>query len=145
MYVEEHRLVPAHRTDVWRVVADLPAWDRLLAGTTRWEVVDGRARGCGARYKVRIAVGSAEVGGEIEVVEHTPPSDLAWSSVTGVEHRGRWRLREAADGTSVSLRLSYRAPGGLLALVADRLAAVTVRRDLRTTLDRLTARVAAGA
>ena len=32
--------------------------------------------------------------------------------MTGIDHRGRWRLRETADGrTQVTLRLSYEAPG----------------------------------
>ena len=38
-------------------------------------------------------VGSAEVGGLIEVVEFSPDCDLAWNSVTGIDQRGRWRLR----------------------------------------------------
>ena len=39
---------------------------------------------------------------------------------TGIDHRGRWRLREEPDGrTRVELRLSYQAPGGVLGLVSD--------------------------
>ena len=43
---------------------------------------------------MRMHVGSADVGGLIEVVEYHPPGDLAWTSITGIDQRGRWRLRE---------------------------------------------------
>ena len=70
---------------------------------------------------MRMRVGSADVGGLVEIVEFDEPADLAWTSITGIDHRVRWRLRETDDGrTEVTLRLSYDAPGGLLGMVADR-------------------------
>ena len=48
---------------------------------------------------MRMRVGSADIGGLIEVVECDPAADLAWTSITGIDQRGRWRLREA-DGTA---------------------------------------------
>ena len=43
---------------------------------------------------------------------------MAWTSVTGIDQRGRWRLRETEDGrTRVTLRLAYGAPGGILGFV----------------------------
>ena len=86
-----------------------------------------------------LRVGSAEVGGLIEVVEWKKPSDLAWSSVTGVDQRGRWRLREQRDGgTRVELRLSYGVAGaGLSGWIAERLSAPTVRGHLRRSLQQL--------
>ena len=39
----------------------------------------------------------------------TSRRDLAWTSVTGIDQRGRWRLRETDDGrTRVTLRLQLR-------------------------------------
>ena len=36
-----------------------------------------------------------------------------------LDQRGRWRLREReGEGTEVSLRISYQAPGGILGLIA---------------------------
>ena len=59
-----------------------------------------------------LRVGSAEVGGLIEVVEWDPPCELAWTSVTGLDQRGRWRLRELpGDRTRVELRLAYGVAG----------------------------------
>ena len=80
-------------------------------------------------------IGSAPVGGIIEVVEFDEAGDLAWVSITGVNLRGRFRLRDAGpDGTRVTFRLSYQAPGGLLGLIADRIAGRQVGRVLQQSL-----------
>jgi uncharacterized membrane protein len=71
----------------------------------------------------------------IEVVEFDELRDLAWVGITGVTLRGRIRLREAGEGkTKVTFRLSYQAPGGLLAYLADRVAVRQVGRTLSETL-----------
>src|SRR3989440_1186434 len=87
---------------------------------------------------MRMEVGWAQVGSLIEIVEWDRPADMAWTSITGLDQRGRWRLREQDGGqTKVSLRLSYQAPGGLLGLVSDRVSSPLVSRNLRETLKRL--------
>ena len=59
-----------------------------------------------------IRVGAAEVGGLIEFVEWARERDMAWTSVTGVDQRGRWRVREIDDGrTRVELRYAYGVAG----------------------------------
>ena len=70
-------------------------------------------------------VGSADIGGLVEIVECDEPADLAWTSITGIDQRGRWRLRETPTTAArkVTLRLSYGAPGGLLGMIADRVSA----------------------
>ena len=84
---------------------------------------------------MRMRVGSAEIGGLVEVVEWDEPCDMAWTSVKGIDQRGRWRLREQEDGTTkVTLRLAYQAPGGLLGIISDRVRRGTVRGNLRRTL-----------
>jgi uncharacterized membrane protein len=123
---------------IWDLVAEPANAAELMAGVTRWDIEGDRETGKGARYRVLMQVGSAQVGGLVEVVEFDPCRDLAWTSVSGVDHRGRWRLRQQAGGrTKAELRLSYGAPGGLLGLVADRFAAPMVRRNLRETLERV--------
>ena len=90
-----------------------------------------------ARYLVRMQAGAAEFGGLVEVVEWAEPSDLAWTSVTGITQRERWRLRERgreSGCTEVTLRLSYSVDGGLLGWVAERVAGVMVRSQLLRTL-----------
>src|SRR5262245_11138738 len=90
-----------------------------------------------------IRVGAADVGGLIEIVEWQPDGDMAWSSVTGVDQRGRWRLRELAEGrTKVTFRFAYGvAGGGISGLIAERVAARSLRQRFRRSLQNLKAAV----
>ena len=138
MRVEEEIVVEKPSEQVWEFVTEPVNVRRYLTGITRWEVEGERQTGLGARYSMRMHVGSAEIGGLIEVVEWNPPQDMAWTSVTGLDQRGRWRLRERQPGrTTVTLRLSYHAPGGLLATISDRISEPLVRRNLRAALQNL--------
>lgn len=118
---------------VWTFVVDPARYLEFMAGMTRWEVVGERARGLGARYRMLLLVGSAEVGGLVEVVEWEEERDIAWHSVTGLDQRGRWRLREREDGgTHVELRLQYGVAGaGISGWLAEHVASGTVRGHLR--------------
>ena len=124
---------------VWSVVSDPTAALSFMSGITRWEVASAEPTGLGARYRMLLRVGSAEVGGLIEVVEWDEPLELAWTSVTGIDQRGRFRLRNAGAGrTSVELRLAYGVAGaGLSGWLAERIAAPTVRGHLRRSLQQL--------
>ena len=87
-----------------------------------------------------LRVGSAEVGGLIEIVESSRDADLAWTSITGVDQRGRWRLRSGNDGRSTvtTLRLSYGVAGsGISGWLAEQIAAPSVRGHLRRSLQQL--------
>jgi len=99
----------------------------------------GKGTGLGARYRRLMRVGSAEIGGLSEIGEFSAERDLAWTSVTGIDQRGRWRLRERRDGrTDVELRLAYGVAGsGILGWVAEQVAAPTVRGNLRRSLTQL--------
>jgi uncharacterized membrane protein len=124
---------------VWSIVTDPERVLSFMSGVTRWEVAGSEPTGLGARYQTLLRVGAAEVGGLIEVVEWMPPSEVAWTSVTGVDQRGRWRLRERPhDRTRVELRLAYGVAGaGLTGWVAERVAAPTVSGHVRRTLHQL--------
>jgi acyl-CoA synthetase (AMP-forming)/AMP-acid ligase II/uncharacterized membrane protein len=136
--VDESVVVDADIEAVWEAVSDLPRWERLFATATRWEHEGGPETGLGARYQLRMKIGSAHVGSLIEVVECDAPGDLAWNSITGLDMRGRWRLRETDDGrTRASLRLSYQAPGGILGMISDRVSSPMVGGVLSETLERL--------
>ena len=139
MRVEARIQVSAPAAAVWDFVADPARYLHFMAGMTRWEVSGEQRTGKGARYRMLLAVGSAEVGGLIEVVESKEPSDLAWTSVTGVDQRGRWRLRDRGDDcTHVEFRLAYGVAGsGVSGWVAERIAAPTVRSHLRRSLQQL--------
>lgn len=124
---------------VWGVVSDPRRYLEFMSGVTRWEVVSEQASGLGARYRMLLLVGAVEVGGLIEVVEFEPPGDLAWTSVTGIDQRGRWRVRALPGGrTKVELRLAYGiAGGGLAGWVAERAAAPTVNGHVTRSVRRL--------
>jgi uncharacterized membrane protein len=124
---------------VWAVISDPTRQLSYMSGITRWEVAGEQPSGLGARYRILLRVGSAEVGGLIEVVEFAEPREIAWTSVTGVDQRGRWRLREVSIGrTRVELRLAYGIAGsGLGGWLAEHVAAPTVGGHLRRTVQQL--------
>src|SRR4051812_49909874 len=109
---------------VWTFIDDPSRYLHFMSGITRWEVAGDQASGLGARYRMLMHVGSAEVGGLVEVVEHDPGCDMAWVSVVGIDQRGRWRLRArgraGAPRTHVELRLSYGVAGaGIFGSIAE--------------------------
>ena len=124
---------------VWGVVSDPERALSFMSGVTRWEVQSEERAGLGARYRMLLRVGSAEVGGLIEIVEWDPPQELAWTSITGVDQRGRWRLRSVAGGrTKVEIRLAAGVAGsGLWGWLAERVAQPIVSSHLRTTVQEL--------
>jgi len=126
---------------VWEFVTDPTRYLHFMNGITRWEVTTEQDRGLGARYRTLMRVGSAEVGGLVEIVECDAPRDLAWTSVTGIDQRGRWRLRETKgtrSRTRVELRMQYGVAGaGLIGWIAEQVAAPAVRENLRRSLQEL--------
>jgi fatty-acyl-CoA synthase len=140
MRVEESITIDAPPDEVWDVITDPETYTTTLAGITRFDVEGTKQRGLGARYSMRMHVGSAEIGGLVEVVEFDSPRDMAWTSITGLDHRVRWRLREQDDGaTKVTFRLSYQSPGTLLGTIADYVSSPIVDNNLRESLERLKA------
>ncbi len=139
MRIDESTLVAAPPETLWNYLADPENYLRFMSGITHWEVVGERANGLGARYRILVRIGAAEVGGLIEMVEWNEPFDIAWHSVTGVDHRGRWRIRERGEGRSrIEFRFAYGVVGGGIAgLVTEVAAALTVRRQMRRTLRQL--------
>ncbi len=138
MRVERELVVNAPREQVWEHITNPANYTSFFSGITRWEVEGRKKRGFGARYRMLMHVGSAEVGGLVEIVEFDEPGDMAWTSVMGVDQRGRWRLRShGPNRTSVMFRLSYHAPGGLLGWLSDQLSGPMVRNNINHTLQNL--------
>jgi uncharacterized membrane protein len=139
MRIEEHIEVSAPCDVVWGMIADPARVLHFMVGFTRWEVMGEQRDGLGARYRMLMRVGSAEVGGLVEIVEFDPPCDMAWTSVTGLDQRARWRLRDRPHGrTRVSFRISYGVAGaGVGGWIAERVAAPAVRSNLRRSLQQL--------
>ena len=112
MRIDESVRIDASPEEIWAIVTDPDQYPNFADSITRWEPDGDKDRGLGARYTMRMRAGSAEVGGLVEVVEWDEGCDMAWTSITGIDQRGRWRLRKQEDGTTeVTLRLAYQAPG----------------------------------
>ena len=142
MRVEESTAIEATPEAIWKLVSDPSQYPSFMSGITRFDIEGERETGTGARYMMRMHVGSAHVGGLVEIVEYDEPNDMAWTSVTGIDQRGRWRLREQDDGTTlVTLRLSYTAPGTFLSTIADVVSSRMVGSNLRESLERLKAKM----
>jgi uncharacterized membrane protein len=124
---------------IWEWVTDPTRALDFFSGITRWEVVSDEPTGLGARYRMLLRVGSAEVGGTIEVIEFDEFRDMAWTSVTGLDQRGRWRLRARPGGrTRVELRLSYGVAGaGFFGWISERVASPIVKGHLERTVRQL--------
>ena len=139
MRVESKLEISAPPALVWEYVSDPSRYLHFMSGITRWEVVGTKRVGLGARYRMLLRVGSAEVGGTVEVIEFDEARDMAWTSVTGLDQRGRWRLRERPGGrTWVELRLSYGVAGaGFFGWIAERVGAPTVKGHLERTVRQL--------
>jgi uncharacterized membrane protein len=139
MRVSESVQISAPAERIWETVTDPERMLSFMSGVTRWEVEGALTTGLGARYRVLFRVGAAEIGGLIELVEWDEPWELAWTSVLGIDQRGRWRLRELPSGrTKVELRMAYGVAGsGPWGWLAERVAGPTVSRHLRRSLHQL--------
>jgi len=138
MRVQRQCVVDADRDTVWKVVSDPGCYPEFMASLERWETVTEGPADKGARYTVHWKVGSVPIGGVIEVVEFDERRELSWIGITGVSQRGRFRLRDTDDGrTKVTFRLAYESAGNLLGLIADRVAARQVGRNMGETLKNL--------
>jgi uncharacterized membrane protein len=138
MRVQRQCVIDADRDRVWKVISDPGCYPEFMASLNRFETLTEGPAGLGARYTVHWKVGSVPIGGTVELVEFDPPRELSWTALTGVSQRGRFRLRETDDGrTKVTFRLSYESAGNLLGLIADRVAARQVGRNMSRTLTNL--------
>jgi uncharacterized membrane protein len=146
MRINQSVVIGVPQQAAWDYLADLDNYMDFLSGITRWDPDGEQRSGLGARRRMLIRVGSAEVGGLIEVVEWDEPNDLAWSSVTGIDQRGRLRLRRASPGsTRVEFRYAYGvAGGGLSGWIAEHVSAPTLSTHLRTSLEQLKRRLERG-
>jgi acyl-CoA synthetase (AMP-forming)/AMP-acid ligase II/carbon monoxide dehydrogenase subunit G len=146
MRIEKSTVIDASREEVWAMVSDPRLYPRFMHGVTELSHKGGPERGMGARFTIHLRVGSADVGGLVEVVEFDEPGDLAWTSVTGIDQRLRWRLRETDDHrTRVTLRLAYEAPGGVLGAVSEQVSKPMVAGNLERTLHNLRGEIEGGA
>ncbi len=136
MRISESIEISAPPEAVWDYLANPENYLSFMSGVTRWEVEGEKRSGLGTRCRMLIRVGAAEVGGLIEFVEFSKPRDMAWTSVTGVDQRGRFRIRKTGDDRSrVEMHYAYGVAGaGIPGWISEMVAAPTLRRHARRSL-----------
>ena len=78
MLVAESVTIEATPEEIWEVVSDPDHYLRTMRGIiTRFEPQGRETRGLGARYAMRLHVGSAQVGGLIEIGRTLSRSSLS--------------------------------------------------------------------
>ena len=144
MRLEKQIVVGAPPEDVWEAVGDPMAVGRF-SERLQVQPMDGTTEpGVGARYRVLLRVGAVPVGGNVEVITHEPGRELQWTTVTGVDHRLRLRLRPTRDGkTRVILRFAYDSPG-IFGTAADLASYGIVRGIMDDLLKRVAISIEAG-
>lgn len=143
MRIEVRRPVAATPAEAWDLVSD-PCQIGGLSDTLIVEELEpGTKPGAGARYRALLRVGPVPVGGNVEIIEFDPPGDMSWTTLTGVDHRLRIRLRHRHGGGSwLTVRFAYDTPG-LFGGVVDVVSFATVRRAINGLVDDLVARIEA--
>ncbi len=140
MRIEESRTTSASPGEVWELIGDPAELGRLSERLTVTPLEPDQEVGVGARYRVLLDFGAAPVGSNVEVVEYEPGRELAWTSLTGVDHRFRLRIREGSPGGSrLTLRFGYDSPGPL-GTISDFAAFRSVRSILEEAIDALARR-----
>jgi carbon monoxide dehydrogenase subunit G len=134
MRIEESIEVEAPTKRVWQLIQDPAALSGLDEGLTIEPDPETPKGGLRARYRVLVHVGPVPIGADVEIVEVTPHRELAWASLTGIDQRFRFRLRELGPTrTRLVLRFGW-SSAGPLGFVADLAAYGRVRAMLRRLL-----------
>jgi hypothetical protein len=94
MRIEERIEVDAAPGRVWKLIQDPASLTRLDESMTVEPDPETPKSGLRARYRILMRVGPVPIGADVEIVEFSPRRELAWTSLTGVDHRFRFRLRE---------------------------------------------------
>jgi carbon monoxide dehydrogenase subunit G len=105
MRIAEKVIVDAPCEVVWEYIAEPDNYPDFMVGLSRWEVAGPQRNGLGARYRVLIRIGAADIGGLVEIVEWNPGRDMALTSVTGLDQPSGSGLPVAEDGyTRLAIR-----------------------------------------
>ena len=123
--------VRATPDECYAAYADLtrmPEWCPLLSEVT----FDPETR----KSEWRMGFKGVSVGWTAENLEESPPSLLRWTSKAGTENYGAASFTPTEDGTEVEVKITYRTPRAIYAIVEGRRAQSIIRSLLRATLVR---------
>ena len=137
------------RTVIARPPADVFAWvadpghvSDVLEGVDRWEPLDDRTTGVGARFDVSMRALGLPLENVLVLDRWDEPRAIGWRSESGlIAQTGGWRFEPRGDDTEVVLTIGYDPPGGalggLLAGRVDGLVRERLQRALRRMKDAL--------
>jgi uncharacterized membrane protein len=131
---------PAAEVFAW--VADPRHVALVLDGVDRWEPLDDRATGVGARFDVSMRALGLPLENVLVLDRWDEPRAIGWHSESGlVAQSGGWRFEPRGDGTEVTLTIGYDPPGGplggLLAARVDGMVRDRLQRALERMRDRM--------
>jgi len=137
-------LIARRPADVFAWVAEPRHVALVLEGVDRWEPLDDRATGVGARFDVSMRALGFPLENVLVLDRWDEPRAIGWRSESGLlAQSGGWRFEPLGDGTEVTLTIGYEPPGGALGgLVAARVDGM-VRDRLRRALERMRDRLEA--
>ena len=134
MRVERSISIDRDPKAVFAVVSDPTRYADFFVGITRWEPLDQKKRGIGARYRVLMQVGSIEAGGIVRVDTWDEPHTIEWEAETGIRQRGSWELVGDEDATDLTLTIEFDLSGGPVGVLVERLTGRIVARNMWATL-----------
>jgi hypothetical protein len=91
MRIEEQVDISARSARVWTLVSNPARYGKFDVGLEAEPDGDTKRPALHLRYRVVWRVGPIPVGGDVEIVEFIPRRELAWTSLTGIDHRLRLR------------------------------------------------------
>jgi uncharacterized membrane protein len=113
---------------------------RVLDGVSKWEPLDAKTRGVGARYAVEMVALGLPLKNVLRLNAWRRPKEIGWISESGlINQEGGFTFTELDGGAGVRVRLqiAYEPPGSFIgAAIAERLDGV-VRRRLQNALERI--------
>ncbi|MFT4189720.1 MAG: SRPBCC family protein [Aeromicrobium sp.] len=141
MRFEKRVRVAATPEQTWQIVGDPLRLGGLSGRLEVEELGEAQTPGAGARYRTALHVGAVPLGSTVEVVDYREARDLAWVTLTGIDHRFRVMVRPKGSAESlVTMRFAYDSPG-LIGTAADVVAFLPVRAAMLDLLDRVVAAV----
>ena len=137
------------RTVIARQPAEVFAWVAdpghvalVLDDVDRWEPLDDRTGGVGARFDVSMHALGLPLENVLVLDRWDEPREIGWRSESGlIAQSGAWRFEPCGAGTEVTLTIGYEPPGGalggLLASRVDGMVRARLERALEGMRDRL--------
>ena len=123
---------------VFEWVADYRHVSEVLDGVSRWEPLQERTRGTGARFDVSMSALGFPLENVLVLDRWEEARSIGWRSESGlIPQSGRWSFEPEAVGTRLSLSIGYVAPFGFVGRLVGREVEALVTGRLRRALTRI--------